>query len=213
MTEAAATDRVVIIVAIDFNERSPRVYQAAERVASSGAELHLVTVLDASPPRTQSQIEKVTKDIDEAASRLRSWRLDHARTSVPAAAHVRVGDPAGSILQLAVDLDADLIVVGTEGRDGIKRLMQGSVAEALVRRAGCPVLVVREKDFRGAEPSEQIDPPCPQCLETRRRTRGAQWWCDEHNKPQERPHRYGLSDSVADQMHDSNVIPTGIRFF
>ncbi|MEZ4408550.1 MAG: universal stress protein [Polyangiales bacterium] len=213
MTEAAATDRVVIIVAIDFSERSPAVYQAAERVASSGAELHLVTVIDESPPRTQSQIDKVAKDIDQAASKLRGWRIDHARTSVPAAAHVRVGDAAGSILQLAVDLDADLIVVGTEGREGIKRLMHSSVAEALVRHAGCPVLVVREKDFHGAEHSPQIEPPCPRCVETRQRTRGAQWWCDEHNKPHERPHRYGLSDTVADQMHDSNVIPTGVRFF
>lgn len=213
MSESTTSPRKVIIVGIDFSERSPSVFHAAERAADDNTDLHLVTVLDQAPVRTGGQIERLTQAIDAAAVRLRAWRREHSATHRSAATHVRVGDPAGSILQLAVDLDADLIVVGTEHRGGIKRLMQGSVAAALVRHASCPVLVVHEKNYGGTVQSPQIEPACPRCLETRQRTHGAQWWCDEHNQPHERPHRYGLSDPVADEMFDANVIPTGIRFF
>lgn len=53
------------------------------------------------------------------------------------------GPPADAILETAARLPADLIVVGTHGRTGLKRLTLGSVAETVVRRARCSVLVVR----------------------------------------------------------------------
>lgn len=54
------------------------------------------------------------------------------------------GDPASEIVRLAEDEDVDLIVLGTHGRTGLKRLLMGSVAEAVVRRATCPVLTFKE---------------------------------------------------------------------
>jgi nucleotide-binding universal stress UspA family protein len=56
---------------------------------------------------------------------------------------VTEGDPADEILRLAEALHCDLIVMGTHGRTGLRRLLTGSVAEAVLRRAACPVLVVR----------------------------------------------------------------------
>ena len=53
------------------------------------------------------------------------------------------GDPVEVILDQAKRLRADLIVLGTHGRRGLQRLVLGSVAESVVRRAGCPVLVVK----------------------------------------------------------------------
>jgi nucleotide-binding universal stress UspA family protein len=53
------------------------------------------------------------------------------------------GDPAGAIVRLAADEGVDLIVMGTHGRTGLSRLLMGSVAEAVVRRAGCPVLTYK----------------------------------------------------------------------
>jgi nucleotide-binding universal stress UspA family protein len=53
------------------------------------------------------------------------------------------GSPATEILQVAQVCVADLIVMGTHGRRGLKRLMMGSVAEEVVRKANCPVLMVR----------------------------------------------------------------------
>ncbi len=57
------------------------------------------------------------------------------------------GDPATEILRVATELDCDLIVLGTHGRTGLERLVMGSVAEAVVRKAMCPVLTVRTPFF------------------------------------------------------------------
>jgi nucleotide-binding universal stress UspA family protein len=53
------------------------------------------------------------------------------------------GDPAEEILRAAEEEGADLIVMGTHGRGGLSRLLMGSVAEAVMRKALCPVLTVR----------------------------------------------------------------------
>jgi len=54
------------------------------------------------------------------------------------------GNPADEILQFADSEGIDLIVMGTHGRTGVSRLLMGSVAEAVVRRARCPVLTVKQ---------------------------------------------------------------------
>jgi nucleotide-binding universal stress UspA family protein len=53
------------------------------------------------------------------------------------------GDPTTEILRLAESIHADLIVMGTHGSTGITRLLMGSVAEHVMRKAPCPVLTVR----------------------------------------------------------------------
>jgi nucleotide-binding universal stress UspA family protein len=67
-----------------------------------------------------------------------------ADASVPFTHRLTMGDPAGEIVRIAEDEGAELIVLGTHGRTGVTRLLMGSVAEAIVRRAPCPVLVYRE---------------------------------------------------------------------
>lgn len=57
----------------------------------------------------------------------------------------RVGDPATEILAAASASNADLIVIGTHGRTGLKRLLLGSVARNVLQHAPCSVLVVREE--------------------------------------------------------------------
>ncbi|MCC7084408.1 MAG: universal stress protein [Pirellulales bacterium] len=54
------------------------------------------------------------------------------------------GDPATEIVRVANDERADIIVVGTHGRTGLTRLLMGSVAEQVIRRAACPVLTFKE---------------------------------------------------------------------
>jgi nucleotide-binding universal stress UspA family protein len=56
---------------------------------------------------------------------------------------LREGAPAEEILRAADDLGADLIVMGSHGRTGLGRLLMGSVAEAVMRRADCPVLLAK----------------------------------------------------------------------
>lgn len=69
---------------------------------------------------------------------------------------LREGDPAGTILDYAEEIDADLVVAGTHGRSGVERRVIGSVAERLVRHATCPVMTVRlpETDETVEEPEQ-----------------------------------------------------------
>jgi len=57
---------------------------------------------------------------------------------------LRDGPAPGTILEVADEFGADLIVMGTHGRTGLSRMLMGSVAEMVMRRARCPVLTVRE---------------------------------------------------------------------
>ena len=54
-----------------------------------------------------------------------------------------IGDPAGEIVRIAGEEGVDMIVLGTHGRSGMARMLMGSVAETVVRRAPCAVLVYR----------------------------------------------------------------------
>ena len=56
------------------------------------------------------------------------------------------GDPAGSVVRFADEEKFDLIVMGTHGRTGIVRVLMGSVAESIVRRANCPVITFKSKE-------------------------------------------------------------------
>jgi nucleotide-binding universal stress UspA family protein len=60
------------------------------------------------------------------------------------------GPIAASILKVASEQDADVIVMGTHGRTGLKRLLMGSVAEEVSRRASCPVVMVRSPQIEDA---------------------------------------------------------------
>jgi nucleotide-binding universal stress UspA family protein len=57
--------------------------------------------------------------------------------------HLLMGEPAQAVVDFAREKDVDLIVLGTHGRSGLTRLVMGSVAEAIVRSAHCPVLTVK----------------------------------------------------------------------
>ena len=107
--------------------------------------------------------------------------------------HVRVGAIAEEIAALATEVRADLLVVGTHGRRGVRRLLMGSVAERAVRIAPCPVLIVRPRDFRAMEGLTEIEPACPDCLKAREASQGARWWCEAHTEEPVAPHRYSSS--------------------
>jgi nucleotide-binding universal stress UspA family protein len=63
-------------------------------------------------------------------------------TGVRIEAAVREGSTAGEILEHAASMKADLLVIGTHGRSGFERLILGSVAEKVLRKASCPVMTV-----------------------------------------------------------------------
>jgi nucleotide-binding universal stress UspA family protein len=75
------------------------------------------------------------------------WRLlRRVQAPVPEVSvshRLEEGDPAAEVLRVAQESGCDLIVMGTHGRTGLRRVVLGSVAERVVRAAGCPVLTIR----------------------------------------------------------------------
>lgn len=135
-----------ILVPTDFSECSERALEYAFELASKlGATVHLLHVY--APPVSPESVDftvLATGEIHNAAVE----SLERVVQKAPPGAklgerQVLMGDPRGVIVQTAQRLGADLIVLGTHGRKGFKRLVLGSVAETVVRSAPCPVLAVR----------------------------------------------------------------------
>ena len=198
---AGTENRFAIVVGIDFSESSNFALDQALEMANrrDDADVHVVYVEDElTTPRIPAAMSGQSSETDELLDNLKrrvSERLEVlARSGAPkirhVVAHVRRGEPAEHIVQLASHLDADLVLVGTHGRRGLKRLLVGSVAERVVRLARCPVLVVRPKDHEQLGHVPQIEPPCPDCMRARAESGGKELWCARHAEHHVRPHTY-----------------------
>lgn len=140
-----------ILVPIDFSECSKRALQYALPLAKEqGAALTLLYVIP--PVYGTGEYEVINYAQLEATMRhaaeegMAKMVSDEIRDEVPALTKVCVGSPAREIVEMARSLPADLVVISTHGRTGLKHVFLGSVAEHVVQRAPCPVLVVRERE-------------------------------------------------------------------
>lgn len=138
-----------ICCAVDFSEPSRRAMQeAAELARLMGAELTLLHVY-VSPPAVATDMLVAPRDLgpiiaQEVEGTITAWRADAERLlGAPVSTHVCPGQPEDEIPRFAAEHGTDLLVIATHGRSGLRRLVLGSVAEAVARRAPCPVLVVR----------------------------------------------------------------------
>jgi nucleotide-binding universal stress UspA family protein len=93
-------------------------------------------------------LEEIEDEARELLRRL-SWRAKVAGGHV-AGEHLRMGEVDLEIVGLAKKLGADLIVMGCRGRGGIRRAIGGSVSDAVIRSAPCPVLVVPSNEMAEA---------------------------------------------------------------
>jgi nucleotide-binding universal stress UspA family protein len=146
-------ERYCVVVGIDFTKVSEPAMREALRLVRgrAGAVLHVVHVLWETADGLGA--EGAARDgvrIEEARVRLHGWVGRQAVEPADRAAlagisfHVRVGHPAACLEEVAADVEADLIVVGTLGLRGFEKLMFGSIADALLARASVPVLIARE---------------------------------------------------------------------
>lgn len=88
-------------------------------------------------------------DPDRAEVRRMLEQVKPTDPAVPYVHRLVMGNPADEIVRLAEEENADLIVMATHGRTGIGRVLMGSVAEAVVRRAKCPVFTLKPSDTVG----------------------------------------------------------------
>ena len=151
-----------ILVPSDLSDCAPGVVRRAATLAAAlGAELVLMHSYEVPAGLEASAPVKVKPGSPEvtAADHLRSGVHDKMPSLVAIAEEVGVpirtlivqGQPEVAILSAAEDLGADLIVMGTHGRRGFNRLLLGSVAESVMRRADVPVMTVRSRWHEGCE--------------------------------------------------------------
>ena len=129
----------------DFSDRSQCAFDLACRLArESGARLIILHVIQPPPFITHGEMAKALQQA-EGYRRELNEKLHNLRCGDPTVAmeyRLKDGEPVAEILRAATQSECDLIVLGTHGRTGIRRLLLGSVAEQVLRRAGCPVLTV-----------------------------------------------------------------------
>jgi nucleotide-binding universal stress UspA family protein len=136
-----------ILCPLDFSENSQVALGYASSLAKeSGAKLFLVHVDDSQVPYDagfaayvppMGNTEALLEQLREVRPTIEGVEYEH---------QLLIGHPADAIIDFVNVHDIDLIVMGTHGRTGLARLVMGSIAEAVVRRAECPVLTVKHRE-------------------------------------------------------------------
>jgi nucleotide-binding universal stress UspA family protein len=139
-----------ILIAVGNEPIAARAADVGVELARTlGAEMAFVHVIESSlgypadtgvPPNELLALAK-----EDARNLLRDFR-QRLPPQLTALEFLPSGGPATEIVKAAKEWPADLIVIGSHGRGGMQRALLGSVAEGVMRRAPCPVLVVRAKE-------------------------------------------------------------------
>lgn len=157
-----------ILCPTDFSDTSyDALHNAAELALYFQAELTILHVVPLAPvivsaanesgviTASMSQPESYGRTGREAEMMLAEVVRDHVPHTVALHLKVVAGDPASVILEVARELNADAVVIATQGRTGWRRFIFGSVAERVVRCADCPVLTIHgRQDMSSAKESE-----------------------------------------------------------
>jgi len=135
-----------VLVAVDFGDASARAVALGGAIAEAcGASLRLLHAesIEAPPYFTTEQIEVLTRQRQASRAQAEQYLLRFGKnhTERPLTAVVEDRSPVDAILQASES--ADLVVMGTHGRQGPKRWWLGSVAERVLREVAKPLLIVR----------------------------------------------------------------------
>jgi nucleotide-binding universal stress UspA family protein len=134
-----------ILFPTDFSPASQEALRWATSLArDSGAKLVIVHVEEPPMAYGGGELYMPSDEGDREQLRRALVQVVPLDAKIPFEHKLLVGDPATAIVETAEKDDADLIVLGTHGRTGLTRLLMGSVAEAVVRRAKCPVVTIKQ---------------------------------------------------------------------
>jgi nucleotide-binding universal stress UspA family protein len=140
-----------ILLPVDFSEQGDAALEYALWFARMcNATFHLAHVVSnpADPiyePPDQVHWVMLEKAKEKAAVLVEEIAGKYLPPTCPRQIHVEVGDPFAKLMELAREIEPDLVVMATRGRGGVAHLVLGSVAEKMVRMAPCPVFVVRQR--------------------------------------------------------------------
>jgi nucleotide-binding universal stress UspA family protein len=140
-----------VLFPTDFSHLSDTALRHATTLAREGGGTLLIVHVE-EPPLAYGGGEMYygVPDPDRSEVRRMLEAIVPPDPSVPYEHHLVIGDPADEIVRLADEHAVDLIVMATHGRTGFKRLLMGSVAEEVVRRARCPVFTFKPRQHQPA---------------------------------------------------------------
>ena len=148
-----------ILVPVDFSSFSLDALEYGCELASRfGAEVHLFYVVsDALLMYTAAQTmvdaeAVICQEKEQGRKKLEQAVPEKWQGKITFHHHVEVGEPVAEIIKFADSLEADLLVMGTHGRTGLKHILLGSVAEKVVRGAHLPVMTVNDPDHHFVHP-------------------------------------------------------------
>lgn len=134
-----------VVVPFDFSNESFEAIDTALQLAAAPADVYLVHILP-EPSTMEPDVE--WQEIELENRRQRTEEAIRRRLAGERYEGVQIeidyGDPGFRIADFAFHLKADLIVISSHGRTGLKRILLGSVAERVIRLSHCPVLVLRK---------------------------------------------------------------------
>ena len=139
-----------IVCATDFSDTAEAAWLVARDLAAvHRAALTLVHVFPDLPPSPDVAVPSVIQVWEEQQrwvnAELERRVADAAARGLESRAVLTHGPAAEGLVEAATEARADLLVVGTHGRTGLERVLLGSVAEAVVRKAPCAVLTVKPR--------------------------------------------------------------------
>lgn len=138
----------------DFSEPSAAAFELACALARDyGAELLVMHVHSVPPVYAPDGIAMPLENEDPYRARVQLYQIRPDDPEVKVRHLLVEGNPIDQILGHARSEAADLIVMGTHGSSGLTRLLMGSVAESVTRKAECPVLTLRKPFHPGLEPN------------------------------------------------------------
>ena len=150
-----AVHPIQVVVAYDFSPSAEEALLRAIEVACRAPQhvLHVAAAIDPRQGLAISPTNHVDYPYAQKIQEMVTERLTagfagrKSASEVQFFVHARIGKPADEILDLAAEVGADMIFIGTHGKTGLDRLVLGSVSERVVREARCPVMVVRPKTY------------------------------------------------------------------
>lgn len=150
-----------VLVPTDFSETSEAALRYGVALARAfNARLHLLHVPEHPGEAAEAEYPiGLFETMQNAAhDRLGSLLTEADTRELRPERVMRLGKPSDEIVRYAQEHDINLIVMGTHGREGVARVLMGSVAETVVRRAWCPVLTVHspEHEFISQDEVESV---------------------------------------------------------
>jgi universal stress protein A len=140
-----------ILCPVDFSESADNAIAYAVKMADEDSVVELLSIIETPYTTDPMGYTNYYLNVDEIKAAMETKmqeKIEELKLKYPSYhfnAAIDMGlDPAKSILDIIVQHNCDLVLMGSHGRKGLSRILMGSVAESVMREAACPVLIIKK---------------------------------------------------------------------